>query len=74
MPHCLAMDARKTLLDKIEAYLSASGVSARQFGIDAVNDHKLVGRLRARKGVTLTTIERVEAFMRSNAPAKVKAA
>lgn len=33
------------------------------FGLKAVNDGKLVFRLRAGKSITLSTLERIEQFM-----------
>lgn len=68
MPHCLGMDAREAILAKVERYLAASGLTAHQFGMQAVRNHKLVSRLRGGNGVTLTTVERVEAFIRDNPP------
>lgn len=57
------MDTRQSLLERIEAFLGRSGLSARQFGLLAAGDHKLVKRLRGGAGVTLTVIEKAERFM-----------
>lgn len=61
------MSTRAQLLERIEAFLAAHRMSARQFGLDAVNDHRLVQRLRRGAGVTLTVIEKAEAFMDARA-------
>jgi hypothetical protein len=59
------MDTRTYALARIEAFLVKTGMSAGTFGMEAVGDHKLVKRLRSGAGVTLTSIEKAEAFMES---------
>lgn len=63
------MDVRQAVVARVEAYLAASGLSAYEFGIKVANNNKLVARLRTGRGVTTTTIDKIEAFMRSNPPA-----
>lgn len=69
MPHDWGMetDGEKTrgrLLAQIDAFLKAQDMSEREFGLRAASNHKFVARLRDRDvGVTLTVIERAEAFM-----------
>jgi hypothetical protein len=63
------MSIRAAILARIEKYLAASGMGSQRFGRIAVGDEKLVRRLRSGKGVTLTTVERLEAFMRDHPPA-----
>ena len=63
------MQTRAALIDAIERFLAATGMSEGRFGVAAVGDNKLVARLRAGFGVTLTTIERAEAFMAAHRPA-----
>ena len=58
------MEIRARLLRDIEAFLTRSGMSARQFGVAAVKDSMFIPRLRRGFGVTLTTIEKAEAFIR----------
>jgi hypothetical protein len=58
------MEIRTRLLRDIEAFLTRSGMSARQFGVAAVKDSMFIPRLRRGFGVTLTTIEKAEAFIR----------
>ena len=60
------METRKSILDGIRAYLARRGMSEHRFGMEAVGDHKLVARLRSGAGITLTNIEKVEAYMRDN--------
>lgn len=56
---------REHLLGRIKAFLEKKGMSEHEFGRRAVSNHKWVRRLRNRDvGVTLTSIEKAEAFMR----------
>ncbi len=61
-------EARKTrahILARINAFLKATGMSEHEFGIQAVSNHHFLRRLRdSDVGVTLTNIEKAEAFMR----------
>lgn len=57
------MGTRKHILTRIEAFLTQTGMSAARFGLEAVGDHKFVKRLRDGAGVTLTGIEKAEAYM-----------
>jgi hypothetical protein len=52
-----------SLLEEIEAYLIAHRIGAYRFGYLAVNNGRLVERLRAGGDVTTKTAERVRAFM-----------
>ena len=56
-------NTREELLARIETFLKQSGMSEREFGIKAANNHKFVNRLRKGFGVTLTGIEKAEAFI-----------
>jgi hypothetical protein len=57
------MDEIEIFLGEIEAYCRARAIAESTFGRIAVNDGKFVGRLRAGRGVTMKTIERVRKFM-----------
>lgn len=58
------MSTRTQLLDRIAAFRERHGLTERQFGIEAVGDHRLIRRLRdSETGVTLTTVDRAESFM-----------
>ncbi len=59
------MTFREAILARIGAYLAATSMSERSFGLHVCGDHKLVSRLRSRS-VTLDRIEKAEAFMRDN--------
>lgn len=48
------------ILKRIEAYCREQDVSESTFGKKAVNDGKLVSRLRAGKSITLVTLDSVE--------------
>ena len=52
-----------TLLPRIEEYCRAAGMAESTFGRIAVNDGKLVSRLRAGGSITLRTFERIEAVL-----------
>jgi hypothetical protein len=58
------MDIRAQIISRIEAFLQAEKMSAASFGRAVVGDHKFLRRLRTGAGVTLTNIEKAEAFMR----------
>lgn len=58
-----AMDEIQTFLREIEIYCRSRAIAESTFGRIAVNDGKFVGRLRAGRGVTMKTIERVREFI-----------
>ncbi|MFQ5765174.1 MAG: DUF815 domain-containing protein, partial [Rhodospirillales bacterium] len=60
------MSIQSELLAEIEAFAEATGTAETTFGRRAANDGKLVARLRAGKGLTTRTVERVRAYMRAN--------
>ena len=57
------MSTRTHILEQIDAFLARTGMSHWQFGIEAVRDNRFVSRLRAGKGIQLTTIVAAEAWM-----------
>ena len=59
------MGIQTELLAEIEAYISPRKIAATTFGILAVNDGKLVSRLRSGKDLKATTIDRVREFLQS---------
>ena len=66
---------RDYILARIKTFLHTEGVSEREFGLRAVSDHKFVARLRdSDVGVTLTSIEKAEAFMQKHETGKSEAA
>lgn len=69
IPHTLGMNTRASLLDRVRAFLTETGMSARAFGVAAVGDHKFLRRLESGAGITLTVIEKAEAYMAEHGPA-----
>jgi sulfate adenylyltransferase subunit 2 len=57
------MKDQERLLREIDAFLVRTGMSATAFGEAAVRDGHLVRQLRAGRGVTLKTAERIRQFM-----------
>jgi hypothetical protein len=57
------MGSRQHTLSVIDAFLAETGMSEREFSLNAVGHHRFVARLRRGEGVTLTTIEKAERFM-----------
>lgn len=58
----------ETLLSEIHNYCAATGMAESTFGYRAVNDGKLVARLRAGKTITLGTFGAIKVFMTENPP------
>jgi hypothetical protein len=57
---------RQFILNKVADFLAAQeALSESRFGVLAVHDSRFVTRLREGAGVTLTVIERAEAFMQT---------
>ncbi len=68
------MDSHEMLLRDIADYCRRHGMAESTFGRQAVNDGKLVSRLRDGKSVTLGTLGRLQAFMGGEAGAPSAAA
>lgn len=66
-----AMNATQKLLAEIETYCVTAGIAVSTLGRKAVNDGKLVDRIRSGGSVTLDTAERLRRFMHEH-PASVK--
>lgn len=58
------------LLSEIEAFLRINPMAETTFGRLAVNDGKFMGRLRANANMTLATLQKVRAFIRSLHPSE----
>lgn len=58
------MSSLSALLTEIDAFLARHAMAESRFGRDAVNDPHLLRRLRGGGDVTLTTVDRLRAFMR----------
>ena len=59
------MSTTETLLKQIEAHCAQHGIAESTFGKRAVNDGKLVSRLREGKSITLNTYQQILAALRS---------
>lgn len=69
------MTTTERITAAIEAYLRRTGMSARSFGKEAIGDQNLVYHLRAgKRGLTSTSIDRIEEFMRDRPASKKKKA
>lgn len=60
------MEIRKTILGRIEAYLAATGISAKSLQEAAGVHGDFVTRLRGGAGVSLSSIERLEKYLAAN--------
>lgn len=66
------MDENAELLERIDAYCKAHGIAESTFGARAVNDGKLVARLRAGNSITLRTLRQIEVLLAAPATAEVR--
>jgi homoserine dehydrogenase len=57
------MDPTQSLLEQIEAYIAARGMSATAFGRAAVNDPGFVFKIRDGRELRRATRERVQSFL-----------
>lgn len=57
------MDTYATLLRQIDAFTARHGLTDTAFGLAAVNDGKIVARIRAGKNITYRTAARLTEFM-----------
>ena len=55
-------------LGEVERYLLDTGLSAVAFSVAAMNNKGFVTKLRRGSSPTLTTVDRIKAFMRENPP------
>lgn len=56
---------RDALLGEIEAFCATREMSVTTFGLRAVNDPNIVPQLRGGRDVRLSTVERLQTFMRA---------
>lgn len=52
-----------SLIQKIEAFMEATGLSEWQFGEAALNDKHLIRQLRSGRDLRMSTVERINRFM-----------
>ena len=62
------MKTRASVIARVRAFLEETGMSPHRFGVEAVGDHKFMQRLESGAGITLTVIERAEAFIGAYKP------
>jgi len=60
------MPENSQILNLIELFCQEKEIAESTFGLRAVNDGKFVGRLRAGKGITLSTLKTIEKFFIDN--------
>lgn len=60
------MTIQDSLLTEIERHNRAFGLSETAFGVLAVNDGKLISRLRSGANMTLRTLGRVREYLDAN--------
>lgn len=58
------MSMHHNFMAELEAFLSSCSLTETTFGKQAVNDGKLIGRLRAGGDITLRTADRLRDWMR----------
>ncbi|MBT7956034.1 MAG: hypothetical protein HN731_12635 [Rhodospirillaceae bacterium] len=61
-----AVNENSAIIFEIEKYCRDAGIAESTFGRRAVNDGKFVARLRSGKGVTTSTITKIEKFLQLN--------
>lgn len=64
------MENIQALITEIERYCQRAGLAESTFGRLAVNDGKLVSRLRQGRGITLKTMLRIRSYIDTNPAAK----
>jgi hypothetical protein len=68
----LVMITNQSIIDSIEKHCEASGMAVSTFGRKAVNDGKLISRLRDGKPINLDTYNRIMAFIENDVPESVQ--
>lgn len=57
----VGMITNQSIIDSVEAYCKAFGIAETTFGKRAVNDGKLLARLRDGKSISIDTYNRIQA-------------
>ena len=70
----LAMTSQQKLLDEVEQFVTSTGMSPSRFGLEAMNDTKLVSCLRAGVCPRLDTADRIRDFMKKHSKGPMQAA
>lgn len=61
------------LINDIDAFCAAHGLTETQFGLASLNDKNFVPQLRAGRDVRLSTLEKVRQFMLTYRPSSAAA-
>lgn len=67
-----SLDLVEQLITEIEEYCRLSHTAKSTFGLRAVNDGKLLDRLKDGKGITLASVNRIREFMLDHPPQRGK--
>lgn len=62
------MSTKSTLLGEIEAFTRGAGIAESTFGLQAVNDGKLISRMRGGGRMYRETEDRIREFMANYVP------
>lgn len=60
------MEDNRDIIERIEAYCQRHGIAESTFGRLAVNDGKLVPRLRNGSSITMRTFRALDAFLKKD--------
>lgn len=60
------MNTRDLLLEEVEHFKRRTGLSDAAIGLGAMNDHKLLKRLRAGGSITIDSLDKVYRFIRKH--------
>lgn len=60
------MITNQSIIESIEKHCEAAGMAVSTFGRKAVNDGKLIARLRDGKPISIDTYNRINAFIADN--------
>jgi hypothetical protein len=64
----------RSLMAEIDAFRSRTGMSATAFGVNSLNDPKFVSDLHKGRTPSLSTLDKVKAFMQANDRASAETA
>lgn len=62
-----SMITNQSIIESIEKHCEATGMAVSTFGRKAVNDGKLISRLRDGKPISIDTYNRINTFIAENA-------
>jgi hypothetical protein len=68
MEHTLSPEAQ-ALLDEIEGFMAASGMTKTRFGLEVAKDPRLVSDIAKGRDLTMSMVSRIRAYMRERSAA-----